>query len=150
MKFATLALIATASAVRLSDEKDHSDEFYEAYQDGQHFGKVTYHRVAPAWFTDDADDIFMRSMVMQYALEGKNKDGSPNHKFWMNEAQTKAAASEVLDTNKGMKEGRDAYLSNYFAKTWAHFDVNSSGMLEVIKMPQFMRFLTSDQDLHLS
>ena len=151
MKFAQLALLFSAvAAVRLTDEEDHSDEFFEAYQDGQHFGKQTYHRVAPTLFSGDGDDIFMRSMIMQYALEGKNKDGTPNHKFFMNEAQTKAAAAEVLANNKKMPEGeRDAYLQKYFAKTWAHFDVNGSGMVEVQVMPQFMRFIASDQQLQL-
>ena len=44
---------------------------------------------------------------------------------------------------------RSAYLDTYFAKAWAHFDVNQSGEVEVIKMPQFMRFLASDQNLSL-
>jgi len=42
-----------------------------------------------------------------------------------------------------------AYLNTYFAKAWGHFDVNRTGKVEVIKMPQFMRFLSSDQSMYL-
>jgi len=49
-------------------------------------GAGEYARVTPARFAADSDDIFMRSMIEQYALEGKNKDGSPNGQFWIDEA----------------------------------------------------------------
>jgi len=92
----------------------------------------------------------MRSMIEQYSLEGKNKDGSPNGQFWMDEANARSAASEVLDTHRGLNgAARDTYLKTYFPRTWAHFDVNRSGKIEAIKMPQFMRFLCSDQQMYL-
>ena len=43
----------------------------------------------------------------------------------------------------------DAYMKTYFQKAWDHFDVNQTGSIEVIKMPQFMRFLASDQWMSL-
>ena len=131
------------------EEVDHSGEFYKASEHSMK-GKGGYERVTPARFADDSDDIFMRSMIEQYSLEGKNKDGSPNGQFWMNEAATRAAASEVLETNCGKKgAAKDQWLDTYFAKAWGHFDVNRTGMVEVIKMPQFMRFLCSDQTMTL-
>ena len=92
----------------------------------------------------------MRSMCKTYALEGKNKDGSPNGNFVMDEATARAAASEVLETHKGIKgDEKKKYLDTYFPRTFAHFDVTKSGKIEVIKMPQFMRFLASDQYMSL-
>jgi len=92
----------------------------------------------------------MRSMIDQYALEGKNKDGSPNGQFFIDESGARAAASEVLTTHKAMKGGDlTNYLKTYFARSWAHFDVNRTGKIEVIKMPQFMRFISSDQQMYL-
>ena len=41
------------------------------------------------------------------------------------------------------------YIDTYFPRTWKHFDVNLTGTIEVIKMPQFMRFLASDQAMSL-
>ena len=68
----------------------------------------------------------------------------------MNEATTRAAAAEVLGTHKGLSgEALSKYLDTYFAKAWGHFDVNRTGLVEVIKMPQFMRFLSSDQYMTL-
>ena len=130
-------------------EVDHSNEYFLP---GQHemLGGGGYERVTPARFANDSDDIFMRSMVEQYALEQKNKDGTPSGKFWMDEAATRAAAREVLETNcRVAGKSRDNWLNTYFGKAWNHFDVNRSGKVEVIKMPQFMRFLCSDQQMYL-
>ena len=130
-------------------ESDHSKEFYNAW-DAVKDEEEGYHRAIPAYFSGDGDDLFMRSMCKAYALEGKNKDGSPNGNFMMNEATTRAAASEVLETHKGLKgDEKKKYLDTYFARTFAHFDVTKGGKVEVIKMPQFMRFLASDQYMTL-
>ena len=131
------------------EESDHSKEFYVPW-DSVPDDIEGYHRVIPAQFTDAGDDLFMRSMIKQYALEGKNKDGSPNGNFQMDEAATRAAASEVLETHKGLKgDEKKKYLDQYFARTFAHFDVTKEGKIDVIKMPQFMRFLASDQYMSL-
>jgi len=131
------------------DEVDHSGEFFAP---GEHekLAEGGYKRVAPTHFSADSDDIFMRSMVNTYSLEGKNKDGSPNGQFWVDEAGARAAAGEVLNTHKGLKgKELESYLKTYFPRTWAHFDVNRTGKIEVIKMPQVMRFLASDQQMYL-
>merc|ERR1712196_20519 len=104
-----------------------------------------YERVTTPRFSADSDDIFMRSMIEQYALEERNQvtehddgttsGGEPSGKFWMNKSSTLAAAKEVLGTHKG--------LSGQL------FDVNQTGFVEVIKMPQLMRFLCSDQYMSL-
>merc|ERR1719258_409000 len=118
-------------------------------------GSKEYERVTPSRFSADSDDIFMRSMIQQYALEAKGpkdapNEGEPTGHFWMNEATTRAAASEVLATHKGLSGAALAsYLDTYFPRTWAHFDVNKSGELGVEVMPAFMRFLASDQTLTL-
>ena len=131
------------------EEEDHSKEFFGAHESSK-ADDAKYKRATPDRFSADSDDIFMRSMIETYALEGKNKDGSPNGNFVMDEATARAAASEVLATHKGMNGAAlKSYLDTYFAKAWAHFDVNRTGKVEVIKMPQFMRFLASDQALSL-
>jgi len=132
------------------ESSDHSGEFFEAREHGTGPLDKKYERVVPTNFADASDDLFMRSMIKTYALEGKNKDGSPNGQFYMDEATTRAAAGEVLETHKGLTGGAKAdYLKTYFPRTWAHFDVNKTGKLGVETMPQFMRFLASDQTLSL-
>jgi hypothetical protein len=114
-----------------------------------------YERVPPEHFASGSDDLFMKSMIMNYADEGKDcdeekKDCKPNGQFTMTEAATRAAAAEVLATHKGLKGGAGAeYLKTYFERTWAHFDVNQEGRIGVETIPQFMRFLASDQTLNL-
>jgi hypothetical protein len=140
---------AKKALVELGDDVDHSGEFF---QPGQHemLGGGGYERQTPARFAADNDDIFMRSMIEQYALEQKTKEGYPSGKFWMDEASTRAAASEVLETNCKMTGAAKAeWLKTYFSKAWGHFDVNRSGKVEVIKMPQLMRFLCSNQQMYL-
>ena len=131
------------------------DTFPVAY-DGTHF----YERVITPMFSQDTDDIFMRSMIKKYAVEertdhetlddGQKVGGEPTGLFWMTKATTAAAAKEVLNTHKGLSgEMLDSYMDTYFDKAWAHFDVNKSGEIEVLKMPQFMRFICSDQRMSL-
>merc|ERR1712147_29852 len=82
--------------------------------------------------------------------DGTKIGGEPTGKFWMTKSTTLAASKEVLNTHKGLSGAALAsYLDTYFDKAWAHFDVNKGGDLEVIKMPQFMRFLCSDQYMSL-
>jgi hypothetical protein len=131
------------------EEEDHSKEFFKSTEHAM-LGDGGYKRVTTTRFAADEDDIFMRSMIEQYALEGKNKDGSPNGQFWMDEAGARSASHEVLDTNRHLTgAARETYLKTYWARTWAHFDVNKSGKIEVIKMPQVIRFLCSDQQMYL-
>ena len=114
MKFlAIAALLGFSSAISLSavpeeEEVDHSGEFFEARESGTGPLDAKYERAAPDHFAQGSDDLFMRSMILQYALEGKNKDGTPNGKFFMNEAATRAACAEVLATHKGLSGAANA------------------------------------------
>ena len=140
-----------------SDEENvqvQFDGFYPAHL--AHTGLGTgYERVTTPRFSADTDDIFMRSMIENYALEEKScdEDGKncvPSGHFWMSESAARAAATEVLGTHKGLSgEALSSYLDTYFSKAWGHFDVNRVGYIEVIKSPQFMRFLCSDQYMSL-
>merc|ERR1719327_617278 len=150
-----------------SDSSDDSDEDVQAQADVRFdtfpvgLDKSTvYERVITPMFSQDTDDIFMRSMIKTYAHEEKSKvvehddgtktGGEPTGKFWMNKEDALSAAQEVLATHKGLSGGSlDQYLGTFFDKAWKHFDVNLTGWIEVIKMPQFMRFLASDQWMSL-
>jgi len=156
MKFAVAAFIGLVAGAKLDKESDPSPKYYTPFDHEATY----YERATPARFSADTDDIFMRSMIEQYALEERTKviehddglktGGEPSGKFWMNQASAMSAAKEVLTTHKGLtgKQLED-YVTTYFAKSWGHFDVNQTGFIEVIKMPQFMRFLCSDQYMSL-
>ena len=81
MKFAAIFALATVSAVKLGD-----DDWFAARENGTGPLDKKYERVPPAHFAAGTDDLFMRSMIMNYALEGKDKDGAPTGVFVMNEA----------------------------------------------------------------
>ena len=144
MKFFALAFAATVSAVTIRGD------FFEARDNGTGPLDKKYERVLPVQFADASDDLFMRSMIMNYAREGKNEDGSPNGVFTMTEAQTRGASAEVLATHKSIKgAAQDKYMAAYFAKAWGHFDVNKTGSIPAMYAPQLMRFLMSDQYISL-
>ena len=81
--------------------EDAPTTYFLAGEHGQ-LGAKEYERVVPARFAADSDDIFMRSMIQNYAMEEKTDDGVPSGRFWMNESITRAAAREVLDSHKGL------------------------------------------------
>jgi hypothetical protein len=158
LPIAIACLLGLATATKLSGDPTPAYNAWESVKDGSKDGK--YERVVTAHFSGDSDDIFMRSMIGKYAVEertdtetlddGTKVGGEPTGKFNMTQATTLAAAKEVLGTHKGLSgDALSAYLDTYFAKAWAHFDVNQGGKIEVIKMPQFMRFLASDQYMSL-
>lgn len=76
--------------IQLEDGDDHSGEWFTAGQSG-HGGLdgKSYERVIPERFALGDGDAFMKSIIMNYAQEGKNADGSPNGNFKMTEGQTK-------------------------------------------------------------
>merc|ERR1719263_2648247 len=142
----------SSSSSSSSDDEDIMlrGDFFHARDIGTGTLDKKYERVPPENFSSDSDDLFMRSMIMKYAREGKNEDESPNGAFFMDEASTRAASSEVLSSHKALKGAELAeYMKTYFPRTWAHYDVNKAGQIGVEMMPQFMRFLASDQTLNL-
>merc|ERR1719327_291223 len=119
MKFAVLALLGAVAAVKV--EKDAVPKYYTPFDHEATY----YERVTTPRFSADTDDIFMRSMIEQYALEertqvtehddGTKSGGEPSGKFWMNQAAALAASKEVLATHKGLS-GKllDDYVTTYF------------------------------------
>ena len=131
---------------------------WESVKDGAADGK--YERVITPNFSADSDDVFMRSMIKTYAHEkrtpieelddGTKIGGEPTGSFWLAKKDMFRAAKEVMGTHKGLKgDALSSYLDTYFDRAWSNFDVNGDGAVEVIKAPQFMRFLASDQGMSL-
>lgn len=155
-----------------SDSESESDEdvgvenqiMFRPSDEGKTFpgdvGREGYKRGdrIPARFKGDDDDLFIRSMITKYAVEGETEEdkkagikaGDPTGVFTMDETAMKAAAYEVLNTHKGISgTAADQYLATYFAKAWGHFDVNKTGEIPVYRSAEFMRFLCSDQHMSL-
>ena len=150
------------SHIELDSDSGSSDDESEEETNVQFLpgdeGKSGYERKIPDRFSADSDDLFMRSMLSAYATEEETeedkktgyKGGEPTGTFTMTEAQSKAAATEVIGTHKGLTgAAADAYLATYWAKAWGHFDVNRTGKISVARTPELMRFLCSDQYMSL-
>ena len=150
--FLGVAAAFSSSSSASDEEMIQLNGDYFVPGDSGEIGAKAYERVTPTRFASDNDDIFMRSMIENYALEAKtpktdtSAGGEPTGKFWMSKSSTMAAAQEVLATHKGLTGAAlSTYMDTYFDKAWGHFDVNQTGHIEVIKMPQLIRFLASDQ-----
>ena len=57
---------------------------------------------------------------------------------------------EVLSRFKKLQgKELDGFVNQYFGRTWEHFDINKTGMLDSLDMTAFMKYLASDQSLDL-
>ena len=93
-------------------------------------------RHVPHQFTAERDDRLMNSLITKYAREVKNSEGLSA--LFLNEEDAKAVSQEVLDNHKA-----DIAGPVDFDATWNHFDINHDGLVEVERMPQFLRYLTN-------
>jgi len=138
MKFSAAILVGLVSSVKING-------VFQPTESGM-AGSGGYNRAIPDRFSADSDDIFMRSMYNNYAVEGKGGDGAPNGVFTLNEMGARMAAEEVLRTHKQLDgQALQDYLDSYWAKAWGHFDVNKTGSIPILYTPQLMRFLASEQ-----
>ena len=78
----------------------------------------------------------MNSLVTKYAREVVNADGQSA--LFLNEADAKAVSEEVVNSHS-----KDVAQDVDFDATWNHFDINHDGLVEVERMPQFLRYLTN-------
>ena len=146
---AALLLSSTQALTLRGDVVDHSNEFFKAGDSGM-VGANPYERQVPAHFSGEnlGDDNFMRSVHEKYALEGKNKDGTPNGKFWLDRGNASACAMEVLTNNMGMDVAKaNEHLNEYFTRAWAHFDVNQVGRIHAVEAANFMRFVAGERNI---
>jgi len=120
----------------------------EAFMDGSE-ANGGYTRLIPTEFVAERDDRLMHSLVTKYAREVV-KNGKNTGELFCNKADALAVSTEVVGTHLGYKGDKaKAYLNGegddeenaIFNNTWNHFDVNKDGLIEVERMPQFLRFI---------
>ena len=119
---------------------------FPAYMDG-FGGYKTYIRDVPDRFETEADDTLMKSLYATYAVEGEDKDGLPNGRYWVTKENAMKAADEVVDTHLRLHKGEKAdYLAANFPALWARFDVNEEGKVEIDRMPQLLRSICGNSE----
>ena len=80
----------------------------------------------------------MNSLINNYAREIK-VDGELTGHMYCNHNDALAVANEVMDSHK-QHDARPGDVQR-FEEVWNHFDVNKDGLVEVERMPQFLRML---------
>ena len=80
-----MQLKSKVSADVQDDEVDHSGEWYEAEEIGMAPLGVEYVRKLPDNYNEESQNRFMYLILTNFALEGKNADGTPNGVFKMDE-----------------------------------------------------------------
>ena len=151
--FVAAILVLGVTAVNLERKGD-----YFASEDGFD-GHWAYERVVPKEFDGSttpadapwSDDLFMRSMIANYAMEKADKDtDKPTGEFYFNPIAARMASKEILKTHMKLEgKAADDYLDKYFAKTWDHFDTADEGKITSDRMATFFRFLCANMQINL-
>uniref|UniRef100_A0A7S3IF73 Uncharacterized protein n=1 Tax=Strombidium inclinatum TaxID=197538 RepID=A0A7S3IF73_9SPIT len=169
MKSTFVCLLATAAAVKISSDPIQSsaeplkkiedgpmpygDYFHAHYHEfpGTDGYAPQYDRQVPDRFQNKhLDDMFMNSMLTSYAKEGRNKDGTPNGKFYLDKDAGRKAAEEVVHTHLGLAgEKLQDYMLHNFDEAWDYYDVNRENLIEADRMPTVFRYLCHDVNLNL-
>jgi len=101
-----------------------------------------YKREVPDRFLEQRDDRLMHSLIDQYSLEMKDDNGRPSGHFFLDRDAARKVSDEVVHTHMHFNdEQTNNYLASKFPETWTHFDVNNDGIVEVERMPQFLRWV---------
>ena len=96
----------------------------------------------PERFSEERDDRLMNSLIQNYAIEMKDKDGNPTGHFFCDRSGALDVSKEVVATHYSKDNAKQSgLLLDRFDETWNHFDVNHDGIVEVGRMPQFLRYL---------
>ena len=126
-----------------SDEDSDDNAFVQgydempAYLNGSPAGDG-YTRDIPARFTLERDDRLMNSLIGNYAREVVI-DGKKTGQMFCNLEDAKNVLSEVIKTHPAM--GYTSLSGEVDAEgAFKHFDVNNDGLIEVERMPQFIRY----------
>merc|ERR1711985_8107 len=80
----------------------------------------------------------MNNIFNHYAVETTNAAGQPTGTKVLYKDACQKAAAEILLVSKQVSE---AYMAEFFPRTWAKFDINNSGEIDITESHTFMRSL---------
>ena len=91
------------------------------------------------YFGADEDDV-MNNIFNHYAVPIRNAAGVPTGERVLYKDGAEKACAEVLLVTKQVSEAKmEQYVSEFFPRTWAKFDVNNSGEIDITESHTFMR-----------
>ena len=93
------------------------------------------------YFGADEDDV-MNNIFNHYAVEVTNEAGSKTGQKVLYKDGAQKACAEVLLVSKQVSEAKmEAYMAEFFPRTWAKFDLNNAGEIDITESHTFMRSL---------
>ena len=93
------------------------------------------------YFGADEDDVF-NNIFNHYAVPIMNAAGVPTGQKVLYRDNAEKACAEILLVSKQVSEAKmESYISEFFPRTWAKFDVNNSGEIDITESHTFMRSL---------
>ena len=93
------------------------------------------------YFGADEDDV-MNNIFNHYAVEVTNAAGQKTGAHVLYKDGCQKACAEILLVTKQVSEAKmEAYMAEFFPRTWAKFDINNSGEIDITESHTFMRSL---------
>ena len=93
------------------------------------------------YYGADEDDV-MNNIFNHYAVPITNAAGQATGTKVLYKDGAQKAAAEVLLVTKQVSESKmETYMAEMFPRTWAKFDINNSGEIDLTESHTFMRSL---------
>ena len=93
------------------------------------------------YYGADEDDV-MNNIFNHYAVETTNAAGQPTGTKVLYKDACQKAAAEILLVSKQVSEAKmETYMAEFFPRTWAKFDINNAGEIDLTESHTFMRSL---------
>merc|ERR1711957_425217 len=93
------------------------------------------------YYGADEDDV-MNNIFNHYAVETTNEAGAKTGQKVLYKDGCQKATAEILLVSKQVSEAKmESYMAEFFPRTWAKFDLNNSGEIDITESHTFMRSL---------
>jgi len=84
----------------------------------------------------------MNNIFNHYAVEVSNAAGVKSGAKVLYKDGAQKACAEILLVSKQVSEAKmESYMAEFFPRTWAKFDINNSGEIDITESHTFMRSL---------
>ena len=93
------------------------------------------------YYGADEDDV-MNNIFNHYAVPVTNAAGQATGQKVLYKDGCQKAYAEILLVTKQVSEAKmESYMAEFFPRTWAKFDINNSGEIDITEAHTFMRSL---------
>merc|ERR1711971_288562 len=127
MKLVILALLGSVFAIKSENRGDPPPVAADTPSSG--------------YFGADEDDV-MNNVFNHYAVEVANAAGQKTGKKVLYKEGCQKACAEIMLVTKQLSEAKmESYMAEFYPRTWAKFDLNDSGEIDITESHTFMRSL---------